>query len=325
VFFLTDGYVGNEDQILSASDQFVKALEKSGRRARVFGYGVGSSVNRYLIEGLSRAGKGLAVFAGPREDPRRAVNQFFHYIDRAVLTDLKVDWGTLRAEQVMPATMPDLFASHPVILHGRYRGNAGGAITVRGKAADRPFEMKVAARSAELVDGRAPVLGLLWARSKVASLEERLWDSADAGAQQQITRLGLDFGLVTRFTSFVAVDGSRRVGDGSPERIVQPVEAPEGVDVAMAGGVTHSTHGNLAGEAFEDEDGEPDGEDLDKAESPPEPTTAGAALAREEVYEVDRGRGCGCRAGGSDRPGAWLFAVIGVVALVARRRVRCRG
>ena len=66
---VTDGQVGNEDQILSTSEQFVRAFERSGRRARVFGYGVGSSVNRYLIDGLSRAGKGLSVYAGPREDP----------------------------------------------------------------------------------------------------------------------------------------------------------------------------------------------------------------------------------------------------------------
>jgi Ca-activated chloride channel homolog len=328
VFFMTDGYVGNEEQILSASEQFVASIEKAGRRARVFGYGVGSSVNRYLIEGLSRAGKGLSVFAGPREDPRRAVNQYFHYIDRAVLTDLRIDWGTLRADQVMPATMPDLFASHPVILHGRYRGSNDGPVTVTGKAADRPFQMKVAHRRAELVEGRSPVLGLLWARSKVASLEERLWDGGDAAAQQEITRLGLDFGLVTRFTSFVAVDTSRRVGDGSPERVVQPVEAPEGVDVAMAGGVEHSVRGNFTG-GGEDKDGVSDESDDTEALEQAPPVMAGAAPAeptREEVYEVESQRGCGCRAASSDRSGAWSLALLGVAVLVARRRragVRC--
>jgi Ca-activated chloride channel family protein len=302
VFFLTDGYVGNENEIISASDQFVTAIEKTGRRARVFGYGVGSSVNRFLIDGLSRAGKGLSVYAGPREDPARAVNQFFHYVDRAVLTDLTIDWGGFGADQVMPSSMPDLFASHPVILHGRFKGQGSNQIVLRGKAQDRAFEAKISPQKAKL-GSSTPVLGLLWARSKVASLEQQLWEGSDAKAEREITELGRSFGLVTRFTSFVAVDSSRRVSAGAPDRVDQLLERPEGVDVEAAGGAELGL----------------DAEEATLGLAPPSAARPEATYAVEERSASKRG--CGCRTAAPADPRFWpLFAAAIAVHFARRRR-----
>ena len=299
VFFMTDGYVGNEDEIIGASASFVEALEARQQRARVFGFGVGSSVNRYLLEGLSRAGKGLAVFATTREDPSRAVNRFYHYIDRAVLSDVRVEWGNLGAAEVFPEELPDLFASHPIIVHGKYRGTPGGPLTVTAKVGARDVEIPVSVRQAK-VDGQASeVLGALWARSKVASLEEQLWEGSSQGVQNEITRLGIDFHLVTRFTSFVAVDTSRKVGDGDPTTVVQPVESPEGVDVAMAGGVYRRQV--QAGQAA--------------------PTSEPAM----DEASIDDFRACGCRVAG-DGSRRWpLPASLLIVALLLRRSRRRHG
>ena len=120
VFFLTDGYVGHEQEIISGSMHLVEAMQARGQRARVFGFGVGSSVNRNLLEGLSRAGNGVAVYATTREDPALAVNKFYRYIDRAVLTDISITWGDLGQSELFPNPIGDLFASHPIIVHGRY-------------------------------------------------------------------------------------------------------------------------------------------------------------------------------------------------------------
>lgn len=236
VFFMTDGYVGNEAEILERSDKFVRDHEAAGVRAKVFGFGVGSSPNRYLVSGLGKVGKGLSVYAGTREDPERAVNQFYHYIDRAILTDVRIDWGGLTARDVYPSEVPDLFASHPLVLHGRYQGAATRPIRLLAKTSEGNVEVPIAVREAETQGKPSHALGSLWARAKIDDLEEGLLDGSQPDARARITELGLSHRLVTRFTSFVAIDSSRRVSNGDPRQVVQPAERPEGVDVARAGG-----------------------------------------------------------------------------------------
>jgi Ca-activated chloride channel family protein len=285
------------------------------------------------------------VYATTREDPARAVNSFFHYVDRAVLTNVEVDWAGLQVSDVMPHRMPDLFASRPTILHGRYRGRPAGTVTVHAKAAERAVSIPVDARRSELAGGPDDVLGTLWARSKITDLEEQLWEGSDAGVQDQITRLGIGFNLVTRFTSFVAVDNTRTIGDGRPQRVVQPVEEPEGVDVDMAGGRrSHdgwqgaqpakppSTAGNLA--PNEDTDGAADcppdapgcGSDEGAESEAPMPARQYAAPASAPPadagdFEVASKRGCGCRLSGTETDGAWV-ALAALICLRLRRRKR---
>jgi hypothetical protein len=237
VFFLTDGYVGNEAQIIDSAGNFVAAVERGGQRARVFSFGVGSSINRHLIDGLARAGKGTAVVATTREDPARAVNRFYHYIDHPILEDLALDFGTLQAKELYPIEAPDLFASRPVILHGTFSGTVPRNLGVKAKLAGKEVRLPVSVRPLGAT-AAAPdaILGLLFARSKVTAIEETLWDRDSRAAEREIVELGERFKLVTRFTSLVAVDRSRTVGDGSPEKVVQPLEEPEGVDVGLAGG-----------------------------------------------------------------------------------------
>lgn len=236
VFFMTDGYVGNEDEILAKSAAFVQRHKAQGKRAKVFGFGVGSSPNRYLLGGLSKVGEGVSVYATNREDPNRAVNQFYHYIDSAVLSDVRIDWGGLVARQVYPNEIPDLFASHPLVLHGQYTGKAARAPRLLAKAGDQEIEIPISVEPVETRGDPSRALGSLWARAQIVELEETLLDGSVPDAQARITRLGLTHRLVTRFTSFVAVDTARRVGTGTPEQVLQPVERPEGVDVEAAGG-----------------------------------------------------------------------------------------
>lgn len=327
VFFLTDGYVGNEAEIIATADRFVSAHEKRDQTARVFAFGVGSSVNRYLIDGLSRAGRGLAIYATAREDPDRAVNRFFHYVDRAVLTDLEVSWGGLQASEIYPQKLPDLFASHPVIVHGRFRGKADGPIQIRGRTGGDTVTLPVTMRPARSVAPSDKVLGTLWARSKIASLEEQMWRGSIDTPKAQITRLGLDFSIVTAFTSFVAVDSARRVSDGTPDRVVQPVEEPEGVDVDMAGGERMRSLAGGAGYGYEfsDDPLRSDGEILltGPLAGAPAMQKSDTRAIREQVYIVERRRGCGCRLVAPERDLDGV-ALLGLSALLsfgfARRR-----
>lgn len=330
VFFLTDGYVSIEREVFAASQQLIAALEARGQRARVFGFGVGSSVNRNLLEGIARAGKGLTVYATNREHPARAVNQFYRYIDRSVLRDVTVDWGDLGQSEVYPGELPDLFASHAMIIHGRYQRPPSRPVRVRGQAGGREVVIPVEVRSARVKGQTHSVMGALWARTKVTDLEEVLWYSRDQEVEEQITKLGLDFNLVTRFTSLVAVDLSRRVGQGDPRRVVQPVDAPEGVDPEAAGArpappppsvATDGTEYNFEDDMVEGAMVYPDGE---LARAAPVPEYGGApaeGYMDDENEPMDeppapaearRGpRGCHCRAGA--RPSEGLAGLLRLI------------
>lgn len=234
VFFLTDGYVGNEQQILDKAQVLVAKQKQTNARARVFGFGVGSSVNRMLIDGLGKAGDGASVYATTREDPVGAVNTFFRLIDAPVIENIQIDWGNAKVSEVYPSRIPDLFASRPTIIHGRFTGKADTTITVRGESQGRPMELVAKASLSPAAANDNQALGSLWARSKVESLERDLWSGQDPKVIDQITQVGLSHRLVTAYTSFVAVDKSTKV-DGKLQTVVQPVHAPEGVDMAMAG------------------------------------------------------------------------------------------
>lgn len=237
VFFLTDGYVGNEDEIFRGSAELVATLKERGQRARVFGFGVGSSPNRHLLEGLSRAGEGIAVYASTREDPADAVNRFYHYIDRPVLTGLDVRWGAFAGSEIFPDPLPDLFASHPIVLHGRYDKALPDEVVVTARRGETEMSLPVRVHRVMAPREKGGVLGALWARSKIGHLSEVSWLEPRPDTREKITALGLEYSLVTPYTSFVAVDRSRVVGDGRPELMVQPVEVPEGVDGHAAGAV----------------------------------------------------------------------------------------
>ncbi|MDX9724239.1 MAG: VIT domain-containing protein [Myxococcota bacterium] len=232
VFLMTDGFVGNEDAILSLVSRF--AGDDSGGKKRVFGFGVGSSVNRVLLEGVGSEGKGATVYASNREDPSLAVKRFFSMIDHPIATELSIDWGGLQVSEVYPTTLPDLLASRPVLIHGRVEGAGEGTALLRGMANGRPFALPIALRLGANDPDKASILGSLWARAKIAELSRELWDGPQAQVVEAITALGIEHRLLTAYTSFVAVDRSRRVGDGTPLQVVQPVDGAEDVSMQHA-------------------------------------------------------------------------------------------
>jgi Ca-activated chloride channel homolog len=233
VFFMTDGYVGNEAQILEKTRAFVKAGRTHGRKAKVFGFGVGSSVNRYLLDGFSTAGEGLTVYSTTREDPVLAVNKFYRAIDNSIMEEVSIDWNGLAVKEVYPRILPDLFASHPLTVHARLEGDGKHTIYMRGKVNGRALSLPIEIELPVTKKDNSTVASL-WARAKVSDLERDLWSGERAETVNAITQIGLEHRLVTRYTSFVAVDHSTTLTAPS-KTIVQAVHEPEGVDGAMAG------------------------------------------------------------------------------------------
>ncbi len=232
VLFLTDGYVGNDEALFGQAERLVSAMRERGQRARVMALGTGSSVNRHLLDGLSRAGDGAAVYVTAREQPTAAVDTFFRLVDHPVMTDITIDWGGLAVTDAEPSRVPDLFASRPLTILGRYRRAGSATVVLRGTAGGQPVEVRTKVTLPARAEEHA-MLNPLWARARIESLERDLWHKADKGAVREITRLGLDFSIVTPWTSFVAVDRSTTVS-GRARTIVQPVDAPEAVDPVMA-------------------------------------------------------------------------------------------
>lgn len=214
VCFMTDGYVGNEDQIV--------AEVKSHPNARVFSFGIGNSVNRYLLDKMAEAGRGEVEYVGLSDDGSAAAKRFGERVQNPLLTDITVEWNGVPVTEVLPARIPDLFSAKPLVLTGRYMNPGKGTVRLRGKLGGAPF-MRDIPVELPAVAPRNEVLATLWARTRVDSLLH------EAESEAEITRLGLEFRLMTPFTSFVAVEDAV-ITEGGKSRTVQvPVEIPDGV------------------------------------------------------------------------------------------------
>ena len=225
VCFMTDGYVGNDMEIIGEVQKHPNA--------RVFSFGIGSSVNRFLLDNMAKYGRGDVEYVGLNDDGSAAAKRFHERVRNPLLTDLSVDWNGIAVSDVYPKTIPDLFSAKPLILTGRYAGNGKGVIRLKGKMSGRDFvrEIPVDFSSSEQHD----VLATLWARTRVDDLMGQDMNGMQQGTmkedlKQAITQLGLDYRIMTQFTSFVAVEEMIVTDGGQPRRIDVPVEVPEGVN-----------------------------------------------------------------------------------------------
>ncbi len=232
VVVATDGYVNVETQLFDL-------IHKNLGEANLFPFGIGTSVNRFLIEGMARAGKGEPfVILNQGEAPKQAA-RFQRYIESPVLTGIKVAFSGFDAHDV-DAALPDLFAERSLSLLGKYRGTPQGAVVVTGKTATGEFRQEVKVEPGQ-ASPENEALKFLWARERIQHLSDNLHFSRgeDEGTIKEITALGLKYNLMTAYTSFVAVDQVKR-GDGTMETVKQPLPLPEGVsDLAVGGGGPH--------------------------------------------------------------------------------------
>lgn len=240
VCFMTDGYVGNEMEIISEVQKHPNA--------RVFGFGIGGSVNKFLLDKMSEYGRGEVEYVALNDDGSAAARRFHERVRNPLLTDISVDWNGLPVSDVYPQRISDLFGAKPVILTGRYNSAGRGVIRLKGKMSGREFVREIAVDFPE-AEAQHNVLSSLWARQRIDDLMGRDYSGAQQGEmkpelKETITNLGLEYRLMTQFTSFVAVEEMIVTDGGQPRRIDVPVEVPEGVnreavnDVRGQGGPT---------------------------------------------------------------------------------------
>ena len=221
VSFMTDGYIGNEVEILAAVHQRLGA-------SRIFSFGVGSSVNRYLLDRMAKLGKGAVAYIGLDESAGGVVDLFYERISHPALTDVTIDWGNMQVTYMYPYHIRDLFVGRPVILTGRFKGQRSTTIRVTGKVGDLTQEIAI---GVNLDDSAVthPGIACVWARKKIETLANQATYDNNPDLPEEIKQVALEYGLMSAYTAFIAVDSSRQTTGDHGITVVVPVPVPDGV------------------------------------------------------------------------------------------------
>jgi Ca-activated chloride channel family protein len=220
---VTDGYIAEEPAVF---DEIRNHLTE----ANVFAFGIGSSVNRHLIEGVAKAGQGEPFVVLDARQASDAAAKFRAYIQQPVLTGVKVAFEGFSAYDVEPAVLPDVFADRPVVVFGKWKGAPQGKITLTGVSGRGRFVNTVDV-GAVAPEAKHSALSYLWARARISELSDFYAQDAH---RQDIIDLGLKYNLLTQFTSFIAVQQLVRTA-GQAVDVDQPLPLPVGVSEAAVG------------------------------------------------------------------------------------------
>jgi Ca-activated chloride channel family protein len=229
VVIATDGYVTVE------AEAFDLIRQRLGE-ANMFAFGIGSSVNRHLIEGMARAGMGEPFVITKADEAKAEAEKFRRYIESPVLTQIKVDYGDFKTYAIEPPAAPDVLAERPVIVFGKWRGTPQGKITLSGRTGSERFSASIDVSEVKPLAANA-ALRYLWARHRIAVLSD--YSALKPGDElvSEVTELGLKYNLLTAYTSFVAVDSKIRRDGGEVTRVEQPLPIPEDVSELAVGGL----------------------------------------------------------------------------------------
>ncbi|MBD0307674.1 MAG: VWA domain-containing protein, partial [Microcoleus sp. T1-bin1] len=241
VVLITDGYIGNENEVLA----LVQRSLKPGNR--LYSFGVGSSVNRFLLNRLAEVGRGTSQVIRQDEASASAVEKFFAQINNPVVTNIQISWeGMGEKPEIYPIAAPDLFASEPLVLFGKKTDRAPGQLRIRGTLAGGTayeqilpvnFAQSGSSRqrestsvSATATDFGNPAVAQLWARSRIKDLMNQMFGGETKSLVEAVTNTALTYRLLSEYTAFVAVSEEVRVEpDGSRRTVQVPVELPQGV------------------------------------------------------------------------------------------------
>ncbi|MEN8156443.1 MAG: VIT domain-containing protein [Bacteroidota bacterium] len=229
----TDGYVTVERQ------SFDLIRNRLGE-ANFFPFGIGSSVNRFIIEGMAHVGMTEPLIVTKSEEAAGMADKFRQYIQYPVLTNITTEFNGFEVYDVEPLTVPDVMAQRPVIIFGKWRGDPAGEINLSGTTGDMLYEESLnVAHFTPMAENSA--LRYLWARKRIQLLSDyaRLnsYGEVDSALIEEVTTLGLEYNLLTEYTSFIAVDSLIRNEGDSITTVVQPLPMPLGVpDEAIGDG-----------------------------------------------------------------------------------------
>lgn len=206
---------GRSTTLVIATDGFVtverEAMEIIHERlgeANFFPFGIGGSSNRYMIEGMAHAAMTEPFICTTESEALKKAREFRRVLLNPVLTDIEVAFDGMETYDVVPASVPDLFADRPVVVFGKYKGTASGKVATSGVNGAGGFNSSTLIADATRADENA-ALRYLWARQKVKMLSDFNRAAPEDELKHEIIDLGLKYSLLTEFTSFVGVDNER--------------------------------------------------------------------------------------------------------------------
>ncbi|MBP1096912.1 marine proteobacterial sortase target protein [Bradyrhizobium diazoefficiens] len=220
VVFLTDGAIGNEQQLF-------ETITAMCGRSRVFMVGIGSAPNTYLMTRASELGRGAFTHIGSVEQVEERMRGLFAKLENPAVTGLSAKFSEATAD-VTPAIIPDVYRDEPLVLAARL-DKLAGSLEIKGRVGDRPWSVTLPLQNA--AEGKG--LSKLWARRKIGDAEvaRTMREMTPEEADKAILALALDHQIVTRLTSLVAIDKTPSRPEGEPLKLSElPINLPAGWD-----------------------------------------------------------------------------------------------
>ncbi len=260
---ITDGYISQEAETF-------ELIRDNPSQSNFFVFGIGRSVNRFLIEGIAKVGNGEPFIVTNKSEATEKANLFRKYIESPVLTNIKVEFEGFKAYDIIPNSYADVFADRPILVYGKWKGNPKGKIKVSGFTGKDTYLQEFDIEKTSNTNSNE-ALKYLWARKKIELLDDYASFTSSNNSKEEVTELGLKYSLLTKYTSFVAVDSVIR-NTGNSETVNQPLPLPEGVsNNAVANNYRVSEIINIVEDDFEfdlpEEDADLDYVDADYDES----------------------------------------------------------
>lgn len=219
VIAITDGYISGEREIFDI-------IGRNICTTNFFSFGIGSSVNRYLIDGIAKTGLGESFVVTDPSEAAATADRFRTYIQSPVLTDVQVTYDGFDVYDIEPPTLSTLFASRPIVLFGKWKGEPSGTIHITGKTGGRDYAEDIPVSAAIPLEANN-IIQYLWARTRVERLTDYgMTEDLQANAKKEVTELGLRYSMMTPYTSFIAVTEKVRNTEGKSTDVKQPFLSP---------------------------------------------------------------------------------------------------
>ena len=242
ILFITDGLIGNETEILSA-------IETQLSKGQLFSLGIGSSPNRYLLERMAEVGHGFALYLRDDENTDQAINNFFSRISKPYMKNISIDWKDLGIKEMYPRSIPDLFSNQPLSIFARYEKAGNDTILLTADIDGKQIKIE---QAIDLLKKNThnSVIAKIWARKKIKYLMSLMYSIEISEIVDQVTDLAIKYNLMSKYTSFIAVEEQIRNIDGKQETIMVPVELPDRMNYEGVFGkeriLDSATFGNIA-------------------------------------------------------------------------------